>query len=188
MENELQQKRLLIYLLLFIILIIIVITVICVYYLVTLNNKYVRCDANEKNQATVITTLDSRLKRCKENMEYEQKMCKEDILDIKTQRDELSTELEKVRYNSVNCDAQLEYCRLHYRNCKDQLQKEETKRENLEKTFNNATLECSKAQKICEIDIRSIKNELDDCEIQAKGKTKCQEELHKCNSKTCYII
>ena len=65
---------------------------------------------------------------------------------------------------------------------------EETKRKNLEKTFDNATLECSKAQKICKGDIRSVKRELDDCEIRAKEKEKCQEDLHECNRKTCYII
>ena len=107
---------------------------------------------------------------------------------IKTQKDRLNTELEKVQKNSADCSAQLKYCKLHYLHCQEQLQKEETKRENLEKTFNNATLECSKARKICEIDIQSINNKLGDCEIRAKDKEKCQEDLHECNRKTCYII
>ena len=103
-------------------------------------------------------------------MEKEQKMCKEDILGIKKERDTLKTAFQQYESNRINCDAQLKYCKLHYHDCKDQLHMEETKRKNLEKTFNNATLEYSKAQKICEIDIQSINNKLGDCEIRAKDK------------------
>ena len=103
-------------------------------------------------------------------MEKEQKMCKEDILGIKKERDALNTALQQSENNNINCDAQLKHCKLYYHDCKDQLHMEETKRENLEKTFDNATLECSKAQKICEIDIQRVKNERDDCEIRAKDK------------------
>ena len=193
MENELQQEKKcrFICLILFIIVIIILIIIILIitgYYLIPLYKKYNECDANEKNHTTVITTLDSRLKYCIKSSEKEEKMCKEGIREIKTQKDRLNTELEKVQKNSADCSAQLKYCKLHYLHCQEQLQKEETKRENLEKTFNNATLECSKARKICEIDIQSINNKLGDCEIRAKDKEKCQEDLHECNRKTCYII
>ena len=142
------------------------------YYLFTLNNICIECFAIEKNHTTVITTLDSQLKQCNESLEEEKKKCKEDILEIKTQRDTLNTELEKFRSNSVDCNAKLEYCRLHYHNCNNQLKEEQTARKNLEKTFNNATLECSKAKKICEVDIRSVKHELDDCEIRGKDNVK----------------
>ena len=163
--------------------------IICAYYLFTLNNKYIECYADEKNHTTVITTLDSQLKQCRENMEKEQKMCKEDILGIKKEKETLNTALQQSESNSINCDAQLKYCKLYYDDCKEQLQTEVIKRKNLEKTFDNATLECSKAQKICEIDIRSVKNDHNDCEIRAKGLAECQQELHTCyRNKKCYVF
>ena len=195
MEDELRREKKWCLISLFLFIILIIVICVHVYNRITLNNEYIECYANEKNHTTVINTLNSQLKQCRENIEEEREMCKEDISEIKIQREDLKTELEKFRSNSANCDVQLEYCKLHYRNCKlyyddckDQLQKEETKRENLEKTFNNATLECNKAKKLYEADIRSIKNKHKDCEIRAKGKEQCQEDLHKCNSKTCYFF
>ena len=162
--------------------------IIAAYYLIKFNNRYIECYADEKNKTTVIGTLDSQFKHCNESLEKERKMCKEDIREIKTERDSLNTELEIVRNNNTDCIAQLKYCNMFYIDCKKQLKEEETKRKNLEKAFYNATLEYSKAQKICEVDIRSIKSKLDDCEIRAKEKAKCQEDLHECNRKTCYIV
>ena len=191
MENELQQEKKWKFISLFLIIILIILVIILFitgFYLFAFYNKYNECYANEKNHTTVITTLDTQLKQCREYAKNEQKLCKEDILEIKTQRDTLNTELEKFRSNSVDCNAQLEYCRLHYHNCNKQLKEEQTARKNLEKILNNLTLECSKAQKICELNIRSVKHEHADCEIRAKDKAKCQEDLHECNRKTCFII
>ena len=181
MENELQRWRLL-SLFLFIILII------TGYYLFTLNNIYIECYADEKNHTTVIATSDSQLKQCNESLEEEKKKCKEDILEIKTERDTLNTELEKIRSDSFDCNVKLEICTLYSHKCNNQLKEEQTARKNLEKTLNNVTLECSKAKKICELNIRSVKHEHADCEIRAKDKAKCQEDLHECNRKTCFII
>ena len=174
--------------LLFIFLFLSIALITCAYNLFTLYNRYIECYANEKNHTTVITTLDGQLKQCKENVEKEQKMCKEDILGIKKEKDILNNALQLAENININCDVQLKHCKLHYHDCKDQLHIEETKRKNLEKTLDNATLENSRAKKICEIDVRSIRNERDDCEIRVKGLAECQEDLHECNRKKCYIF
>ena len=81
---------------------------------------------------------------------WKKKMCKEDILRIKKEKETLNTALQQSESNSIN-ETQLKYCKLYYHDCKDQLHMEETKRKNLEKTFDNATLECSKAQKFVKV-------------------------------------